>query len=67
MLSDQNNNAASATVTAAAIPNLTQPITATVNIPASVSGQNFIYARVGVKVAGVAELLYSAPQQIQLK
>jgi len=30
-------NAASATVTAAAIPNLTQPITATINIPASVS------------------------------
>ena len=68
MIVDQNNNAGgSITVAAAAIPDLTQPITATVNIPASVSGQNFIYARVGVKVVGVAELLYSAPQQIQLK
>jgi hypothetical protein len=63
---DQNNNAAAATVTAAAMPDLSQPITASVTIPAVVAGQKFIYARVGVKVAGVAELLYSAPQPIQL-
>lgn len=67
MIVDQNNNAAVTTVAAAAIPNLNQPITTNVNIPAALAGQSFIYARVGVKVAGVAELLYSAPQRIDLK
>lgn len=67
LIVDQNNNAANTQILAAAIPNLAQPVTLNVNIPASIANDNFIFARIGVKTSGVAELLYTLPQKIQLK
>jgi hypothetical protein len=66
LIVDQNNNAANAQAGAAAIT-LGQPVTLNVTIPASIANDAFIFARVGVKTTGVAELLYTQPQKIQLK
>jgi hypothetical protein len=63
---DQNNNSATAQVAAAAIT-IGQPVTLTVNIPSAIASDAFIFARVGVKTSGVAELLYTQSQKIQLK
>ena len=67
MILDQNNNSATTQVLAAAIPNLAQTVTLNVTIPAALANESYIFARVGVKTTGVAELLYTLPQKIQLK
>lgn len=67
LILDQNNNAANAQLPGSALTNLSQPLTLTVNIPASIANDNFIFARIGVKTIGVAELLYTIPQKIQIK
>jgi hypothetical protein len=66
LILDQNNNAATVQAGAAAItPG--QPVILNVTIPASIANEAYIFARVGVKTTGVAELLYTQPQKIQLK
>ena len=67
LIVDQNNNFANAQILAAAIPNLAQTVTLNVTIPTTLANESYIFARVGVKTTGVAELLYTAPQKIQLK
>ena len=67
IITDQNNNAASANVLAAAIPDVTQPVNLNVAIPTSLANKEFVYARVGVKAVGVAELAYGPAQKIMLK
>ncbi|KAA2239493.1 DUF3823 domain-containing protein [Chitinophaga agrisoli] len=64
---DQVNSVASVEKAAADIPNIGQPIQLTVNIPSSLSSKGYLFARIGVKTAGVAELLYTMPQKIELK
>jgi hypothetical protein len=64
---DQNNNDAVVTKAASAITDPTQPINLSVALPASVAGKDYVFARVGVKTAGVAELAFSIPQKIALK
>ncbi|QMU29491.1 DUF3823 domain-containing protein [Adhaeribacter radiodurans] len=64
---DQNNNAGSAEIVASAITDFSQPITLTVNAPASLVSKGYTFARIGVKTEGVAERLYSVPQQVSLK
>ncbi|RDC61960.1 DUF3823 domain-containing protein [Adhaeribacter pallidiroseus] len=64
---DQNNNAGGAEVLGTAITDLSQPITLTVNAPANLVSKGYTYARIGVKTEGVAERLYSVPQQVSLK
>jgi hypothetical protein len=66
LILDQNNNSTNVQATAANIT-LGQPATLSVTIPASIANDAFIFARVGVKTNGVAELLYTQPQKIQLK
>lgn len=66
LIVDQNNNAANAQKLAAAVT-IGQPVTVSVPIPASLSTKDYFYVRVGVKTTGVPELVYSAPQKIQLK
>lgn len=41
-------------------------ITLTVNVPTFVPTQNYVFARVGIKIAGVEDRLYSPVQKIQL-
>jgi hypothetical protein len=64
---DQNNNDAVVTKSASAITDLTQPINLSVALPASVAGKDYVFARVAVKTAGVAEPAFSIPQKISLK
>lgn len=63
---DQNNNAGNMQVAASAIT-AGQPVTMNINIPAGIANDAFVFARVGVKTVGVAELLYTDSQKIQLK
>lgn len=62
---DAVNNLGSASISAANITDITQPITITMNIPGSLSGQTFFYARAGVRTAGVAEQIYTQPIKIE--
>ena len=62
---DQNNNSVIASATTPF--DITKPVTITATIPASLANQNFIFARIGVKTTGVAELIYSNAQRIELK
>ena len=67
IITDQTNNAGSAQKAAAVITDLTQPVTLSVPIPASLSAKDYVFVRVGVKTAGVAELLYSMPVKIMVQ
>jgi hypothetical protein len=64
---DPNNNDAVVTKAASAITDITQPISLSVALPASFADKDYVFARVGVKTAGVAELAFSIPQKIALK
>ena len=64
---DGTLNMANATVLAAAITDKTAPVTITVAIPATLATKPYLYARVGVKMTGVTELAYGAPQQVTLQ
>ena len=64
---DQNNNDGVVTKAASTIADITQPITLSVAIPTSLTDKDYLFARVGVKTAGVAELAFSIPQKIALK
>ena len=66
-ITDQNNNAGNVQLLASAIPDPTQIITLSANIPAALANKDFVFARVGVKTVGVAELLYSMPIKVMLK
>lgn len=66
-ITDQVNNATNVQKAASAITDLNQPVTVSATIPASLSVKDYVFARVGVKAVGVAELLYSQPQIITLK
>lgn len=67
ILVDDKNQLANAQVLAAAITDLSNPVTINVTIPASLASQDYVYARVGVKTKGMAELAYSLPQKIAIK
>ena len=64
---DQVNSVAATSKPASEITNITQPITLTVAIPPSLSAKGYVYARIGAKTSGVAELIYTAAQKIELK
>jgi hypothetical protein len=64
---DQNNNDAVVTKAAGTITDPTQPINLSVALPTSLADKDYVFARVGVKTVGVAELAFSIPQKIALK
>ena len=66
LIVDQNNNSANVQAAASAIT-LGQPVTLNVTIPANLANEAYIFARMGVKTNGVAELLYTQSQKLQLK
>ena len=67
MITDQVRNEGSSTKMPADIADMSQPVTLSVNVPGSMASKEAVYARVGVKTVGVAELLYSQPVKINLK
>jgi hypothetical protein len=66
-LVDDVNQDAVISIPAAQITSVSQPLTLSVAIPASLANAAAVYVRVGVKTAGVSELAYSPAQKIQLK
>jgi len=67
LITDQNNSAAITTAGAATITDINQPITLSAAIPTALADKDYVFARVGVKTAGVAELLYSPSEKVALK
>lgn len=67
LIVDQNNNAARAEVTSGDVDDFSEPIDLAISIPASLASKGYLFARIGVKASGVAEYLYSQPQQIVLQ
>jgi hypothetical protein len=63
---DATNQRANGQKLATAITDLSQPISVSVDIPAALAGRPYVFARIGVKTAGVEELAYSAPVRIDL-
>ncbi|RYY20592.1 MAG: DUF3823 domain-containing protein, partial [Chitinophagaceae bacterium] len=66
IITDQNNNAGSVTKSAAAVPDLSQPVSLSAAIPGSLAAKRSVFVRLGVKAVGVAELFYSAPVEITI-
>lgn len=64
---DQVNSVASTSKPASEITDITAPITLSVSLPPSLIAKGYAYARVGAKTAGVAELIYTAPQKLPTK
>jgi hypothetical protein len=64
---DATNSAANVQLTASEIADLSQPVTLDLKLADNLAGRDYIFARVGVKTAGVSELLYSQVQKIQLR
>jgi hypothetical protein len=67
MILDPNNNGGNVQQLGTTITDLTKPITLTATLSAALAGRDYVYARVGVKTSGVGEMIFGAPQKIQLK
>lgn len=67
LITDPNNNGGNAEKPGAEITDFSKPVTLTANLSAALAGREYVYARVGVKTAGVGEMIFGAPQKIQLK
>lgn len=63
---DVNNNDGKIDITAAGIADLNQPLSFSLPIPAKLTSKGYFYGRIGVKTVGVAEMLYTPVQKIQL-
>jgi hypothetical protein len=64
---DANNNAGNVQKVAADLTDLTKPVTLTAPLSAALASREYVFVRLGVKTAGVGEMLFGAPQKIQLK
>jgi hypothetical protein len=64
---DQVNSVAAVSKPASEITDITAPITLSVSVPPSLIAKGYLYARIGAKTAGVAELIYTVPQKIATK
>ena len=58
---DQVNNVGAVRI----LPDITQPVTFSVAIPAALASEPYFFARVGVKTSGVAEQIYSQTEKIE--
>jgi len=67
LITDNTNNAANAQKLAAAITDITQPISVSITVPASLAAKDYAFMRIGVQATGVTELLYTQVQKIALK
>jgi hypothetical protein len=64
---DANNNAGNVQKVAADLTDLTKPVTLSAPLSAALASREYVFVRLGVKTAGVGEMLFGAPQKIQLK
>jgi hypothetical protein len=64
---DANNNTGNVQKVAADLTDLTKPVTLTAPLSEALASREYVFVRLGVKTAGVGEMLFGAPQKIQLK
>jgi len=64
---DVTNNSTRLDKTGAAIADLSQPLSFTLTLPATLSAREYVYARLGVKTSGIGEMIYTQPQKVMLK
>ena len=64
---DAGNNIKAADLAGSAIPDLNNVSIATDAIGAIVPSQNYVFARIGVKIAGVEDMIYSPVQRVELQ
>lgn len=64
---DVNNNNLIVNKAAADIADLNGSISLEASLPGTLSGREYVFARVGVKMVGVAERVYSPVQKIELR
>lgn len=64
---DNVNNSAVVLKSAADLGGNLKGVQLSAAIPASLAGRDYIYARIGIKTAGVAELVFGEPVKIALK
>ncbi len=64
---DANNNAGNAQKVAADLTDLTKPVTLTVSLSNTLANRDYVFVRIGVKTAGVGEMIFGAPQKIALR
>lgn len=64
---DANNNAGNAQKVAADLTDLTKPVTLTVSLSNTLANRDYVFVRIGVKTAGVGEMIFGAPQKIAMR
>ncbi|WP_233507436.1 DUF3823 domain-containing protein [Adhaeribacter pallidiroseus] len=64
---DAGNNIKAADLAGSAIPDLNNVSIATEAIGAIVPSQNYVFARIGVKIAGIEDMIYSPVQKVNLQ
>jgi Protein of unknown function (DUF3823) N-terminal domain/Domain of unknown function (DUF3823_C) len=64
---DANINIGKVEINGSSITDLSQPVSFSIAIPASVANKDYVFGRIGVKTTGVSEMIYSPVQRIQLK
>lgn len=62
---DQNNYVVRTELPASDIADLNGQLTLTLDVPASLLTKGYSFARIGVKAVGVAEYLYTIPQEVK--
>lgn len=65
-LVDANIKEGFADLTGAALADLSQPLTLSITPSAALIAKGYVFARIGVKTAGVSEMVYTPVQKIQL-
>lgn len=63
---DSYNNAANTSQAGGDIADINAPINLSVEVPDDLAAKGYVFARVGVKTVGTAEMLYSDVQKIEL-
>ena len=64
---DANNFAAVTDIWEPNAEALSAPLNLSINLPAELAGRAYVYARAGVKMAGVQEMVYTPVQKIALR
>lgn len=63
---DANNFAAATDIWGPDAEALSAPLSLSINLPGELAGREYVFARVGVKMAGVQEMIYSPVQKVEL-
>ncbi|MCF2445494.1 DUF3823 domain-containing protein [Dyadobacter sp. CY345] len=64
---DANNNVGNAQKVAADLTDVTKPVTLTASLSTALASREYVFVRIGVKTAGVGEMIFGAPQKIALR